>query len=220
MLLIQCQIGKSAHFLEINIFVKTAEFVICVQNLWICTVNDKILKNVINIHVYSKYMRTQWPVNDEPFNTFGTLELLFPISKNEFVLVLFQFPKTIILNNLLVPTWKTGIRITLRGTAISADYLYNFRSTECGSRPAEVDGKGVIGPGHWKLRKPCINICKHTLKFSNCVLLRVSTNDNNYEQLTALFVILVKNSHESTWCHNNCHLLLAPSQCDCHDLYY
>ena len=29
----------------------------------------------------SKYL--QWPVNDEPLNTFGTLELLFPISKKE-----------------------------------------------------------------------------------------------------------------------------------------
>ena len=29
-------------------------------------------------------------------NTFGTLELLFPISKKEFVLALFQFPKTIL----------------------------------------------------------------------------------------------------------------------------
>ena len=33
----------------------------------------------------------QWPVNDEPSNTFGN-KLLFPISKMEFVLVLFQFP--------------------------------------------------------------------------------------------------------------------------------
>ena len=43
------QIGKSTHFWEINIFAKTAEFVICVENLWICTVNGEILKNVINI---------------------------------------------------------------------------------------------------------------------------------------------------------------------------
>ena len=33
--------------------------------------------------------------------TFRTLELLFPISKKEFILVLFQFPKTIVLNFLL-----------------------------------------------------------------------------------------------------------------------
>ena len=38
-----------------------------------------------------------------------------------------------------LPTLKTGIRITLRGTAISTDYLYNFRATECGPGPAEVD---------------------------------------------------------------------------------
>ena len=49
----------------------------------------------------SKYMQMQWPVNDEPLNTFRTLELLFPISKKELVLVLFQFPKTIVINFLL-----------------------------------------------------------------------------------------------------------------------
>ena len=42
------QVGKNTHFWEINISAKTAEF-ICVQNLWICTVNEEILKNVINI---------------------------------------------------------------------------------------------------------------------------------------------------------------------------
>ena len=45
-------------------------------------------------------------------------------------------------------------------------------------------------PGHRKWRKACINICKHILKFSNCVLLRVSKN-NNYEQLIALYVIIL-----------------------------
>ena len=43
----------------------------------------------------------RWPVNDEPLNTFRPLELLFPISKKEFVLVLFQFPTMIVLNFLL-----------------------------------------------------------------------------------------------------------------------
>ena len=62
-----------------------------------------------------------------------------------------------------VPAWKTGIRITLRGTAISADYLYNFRAMECGPGPAEVDGKGVIGPAPPRSSKvtESINICKH-----------------------------------------------------------
>ena len=49
-------------------------------------------------------MRTQWPVNDEPLNTFGTLELLFPISlisEKEFVIALFQLPNKIIRNFLL-----------------------------------------------------------------------------------------------------------------------
>ena len=42
--------------------------------------------------------------------------------------------------------WKNGI-ITLRGIAISADYIENFRGAESGHRPVEVDGKvRVIGP--------------------------------------------------------------------------
>ena len=42
---------KPGDLPEINIFVKTAEFVICIQNLWICAVNEEILKNVIYIRV-------------------------------------------------------------------------------------------------------------------------------------------------------------------------
>ena len=77
------QIGKSTHFWKINIFTKTVELVISIQNLWICAVNREILKNVIKIHV--RFLRgrgawTPWPVNNEPLNTFGTLELLFPIT--------------------------------------------------------------------------------------------------------------------------------------------
>ena len=58
--------------------------------------NDEILKNVINIHRNSQY---PWrPVNGESSNTFGTLELQFPIPKNvrscfvskRIVLVMFQ----------------------------------------------------------------------------------------------------------------------------------
>ena len=41
-----------------------------------------------------------WPVNDEPLNTFGTLELLFPISKKDFF-SFFPIPNTIIRNFLL-----------------------------------------------------------------------------------------------------------------------
>ena len=40
--------------------------------------------------------------NHESLDTFRTLKLLFPMSKNEFVLVLFQFPKMIVLNLLLL----------------------------------------------------------------------------------------------------------------------
>ena len=41
------------------------------------------------------------------------------------------------------------------------------------------------------VRNACINNCKHTLKFSNYVLVRVPINNYNYEQPIALFVILV-----------------------------
>ena len=74
---------------------KTHEFVISVGNLRILAMNDEILRNVINISHDS-------PVNGEASNTFGTLELLFPIFK-KFILVSFQkesscyIPKRIIL---------------------------------------------------------------------------------------------------------------------------
>ena len=70
---------KNTHFIEINISSQTPEFVISVGNRSICAVNDEILKNVINIRRDSQY--PLWPVNGEPSITFGTLELLFPISK-------------------------------------------------------------------------------------------------------------------------------------------
>ena len=66
---------------------KIPELVISVQIYQILAMNDETLKNVINIRCSSQHPR--WPVNGEPSNTFGTLELLFPISKKQFVLVLF-----------------------------------------------------------------------------------------------------------------------------------
>ena len=66
----QIQIGKSTHFREKNISMKTNEFIISI---------GKISKNVINILCNSQYPRL--PVNGESSNTFGLLELLFPISK-------------------------------------------------------------------------------------------------------------------------------------------
>ena len=72
--------GRNTHFWEINISVKTAEFVICVQNLWICTVNEEILKNLISIFAQfsiSADGRTWWPVNDEPSNKFARFEIVF-----------------------------------------------------------------------------------------------------------------------------------------------
>ena len=51
------------------------------------------------------------------------------------------------LNPLSAPGWKTGISISLRGIASSADYIESFRVTENGPGPGEVHGKGsVIGP--------------------------------------------------------------------------
>ena len=44
-------------------------------------------------------------------------------------------------------------------------------------------------PGHGEWQKGCINICKHILMFSNCVLVRVPIN--NYKQPIALFVIIL-----------------------------
>ena len=91
--------------------------------------------------------------------------------------------------------------------------MKNFRGAESGPGAGEVDGKvRVIGPappGHGKWRKACINICKHILKFSNCVLLRVPINNNNYEQPIALFVILAKNTFRN---HHGCNLMLAPTR--------
>ena len=65
-------------------------------------------------------------------------------------------------------------------------------------------------PGHRKWRKACINVCKHILKFSNYVLVRVPINNNNCEQPIALFVIiLVKNTFRN---HHGCNLKLAPTR--------
>ena len=69
---------------------------------------------------------------------------------------------------------------------------------ENGPGPGEVHGKGrVIGAApssHRKWRKACINTCKHILKFSNCVLLRVPINNNNYEPIALFVVIPAKNT--------------------------
>ena len=85
--------------------------------------------------------------------------------------------------------------ITLRGLAISTDYIYNFRGAESGRGPGEGNRKvRVIGPatpGHEMWQKACINICKHIMKLSNCELVRVPINNNNYEEPLALFVIIL-----------------------------
>ena len=57
-------------------------------------------------------------------------------------------------------------------------------------------------PSHRKWQKKCMNICKHILKFSNCVLVRGPINNNNYEQPMVLFIIiLAKNSFRN---HHGC----------------
>ena len=53
--------------------------------------NEEILMNVINIR--AQFSISVVAVEDELLNTFGTLELLFPISKKKFGLVLFQLAK-------------------------------------------------------------------------------------------------------------------------------
>ena len=50
------------------------------------------------------------------------------------------------------------------------------------------------GRKHYLGQKACINICNHTLKFSNYVLLRVPINKYNYEQPIELFIPLAKNT--------------------------
>ena len=54
-------------------------------------------------------------------------------------------------------------------------------------RSTEMSGSSALPPSHRKWWNACINICKHILKFSNCVLVRVPINNNNYEQPIALF---------------------------------
>ena len=68
---------KKYWLLRDKISAKRAEFVIWVYNLWICLVNEEILKNVINIECDSQYPQMWWPVN------------------------VFQFPKMIVPNFLL-----------------------------------------------------------------------------------------------------------------------
>ena len=77
----------------------------------------------------SQHSETRWPVNDEPLNTFRTLEL-FSISKKEFVIVLFQFPNTIIRNFLLqtnASSWHDLVlfqhELFIRGIAASGASL-------------------------------------------------------------------------------------------------
>ena len=45
------------------------------------------------------------------------------------------------------------------------------------------------------VRNACINICKHTLKFSYYILVRVIINNYNYEQPIAPFLILRQKKH-------------------------
>ena len=60
--------------------------------------------------------------------------------------------------------------------------------------PRKRQGHWPHPPGHRKWRKACINTCKHILKFSNCVLLRVPINNNNYEPIALFVIIPAKNT--------------------------
>ena len=80
-----CGPGRKAHFWEINISVMTAEFIICVKNVWIWDVNEKILDISMRFSI-SRDGRMRCSVNDEPLNTFGTLEqLLIHYKRNLFL---------------------------------------------------------------------------------------------------------------------------------------
>ena len=82
---------------------------------------------------------------------------------------------------------------------------------ESGRGPGEVYGKVRI-TRKWQKLESMYKYLKtqNTLKFSNCVLLIVPINNNNYEQPIPPFVIILpkKHLHESPWCN----LMLAPSQ--------
>ena len=68
---------------------------------------------------------------------------------------------------------------------------------DCGRGRGDVDGKlRVIGSAAPVMLSggKHVEIFANTLKFSNCVLLRVPINNNDYEQPTARFVILAKNT--------------------------
>ena len=58
-------------------------------------------------------------------------------------------------------------------------------------RSTERSGSSAPSARSWKVVESMNKYCKHILKFSNCVLLRVPINDNNYEQPIALFVIIL-----------------------------
>ena len=65
-------------------------------------------------------------------------------------------------------------------------------------RSTEKAGSLALPPQSSKVAES--NICKHILKFSNCVLLRAPINNNNYEQPIALFVIIpAKNTFKNQY---------------------
>ena len=79
--------------------------------------------------------------------------------------------------------WKTGIRITLRGIAISA-IIYKISGvrkvamgpwTWWGQQKSQ--GHRSRLPGHGKWRKACINICKHIELWSSQTVYYKSTNN-------------------------------------------
>ena len=60
------QVGKTTDFRQIYFSAETPEFVISVGNLYICAVNDKILKNVINSHHDSQCLSSQCTLTTVP----------------------------------------------------------------------------------------------------------------------------------------------------------
>ena len=96
---------------------------------------------------------------------------------------------------------------------------------ESGREPGVFDGKvRVISPAALVMESggKHVQIFASTLKFSNCVLLRVPINNNNHEQPITLSVILAKNTFTNHHGVINigANSTLDPQKHDGRDLFY
>ena len=78
-----------------------------------------------------------------------------------------------------MPGWKTGISISLRGIAISAENIQNFRAAEVGHGPAEVNGKvRVISPAPPRSSKVTESMYKYLQTHIEVLKLCISNSAN------------------------------------------